>query len=237
MFMRTLLKRSLPEPARRTIKLKLWDLSLRKAIEPLRRTGNFTGPELNAFWQAWGNQGFSADKRYLQETIRLIEENRGAVLECGTGATTVIAGVLAERYGFHVYSLEQDPAWSSKASRAIVRNGLNRVHIIDAPLKRFGDCMWYDPGKASVPDRIGLIICDGPYIAQELGEPVYSSWRYGVLRYLLDNKIEFGALLLDDVNDPRAPAVLSRWKREFGITYELIHTDEGDCSVVRIPSR
>ena len=39
--------------------------------------------------------------------------------------------------------------------------------------------------------------------------------------------------LLDDVDDSRAPAVLERWRKEFGVTIECIRSGDGVCAVVR----
>jgi hypothetical protein len=62
-------------------------------IEP----ATYARQQLLAFRRAWSNEGFSADVRYLAETIRLIEKHGGPVLECGTGASSLIAGILGER--------------------------------------------------------------------------------------------------------------------------------------------
>ena len=231
--MRTFVKQLIPAAGREAIKSRVWAWRLKRAIEPLRANGRFTADQLHAFWVAWGNQGFSADKRYLSETIRLIQENRGDVLECGTGATTMVAGVLAERYQFQVYCLEQDPAWSSVVRRAVAANRLSRVHVLDTPLMMYGDYMWYDIGHIVLPRNFGLVICDGPYIASTLSECVYKNWRYGALPYLKQSRSRFAALLLDDLNDQRALSMLTRWRTEFAVTQENIHASEGDCCVIR----
>lgn len=232
--MLTALKRIVPAAARRSIRQKLDDWKLRKAIQPLRREGKFTAEELADFHKAWGNEGFSADRRYLAETLRLIEQHRGPVLECGTGGTTVLAAVLAERLGFEIYSLEQDPDWSVVAQRALKYNHLSSVRILDAPLRTSGDAMWYDTSKLSLPRHFGVIVCDGPFIAQSQGEAIYRNWRYGVMPYLKHSGTTFGALLLDDVDDARAVPILERWRTEFNTTYEIIDTGPREkCAIVR----
>jgi hypothetical protein len=228
-----LIKKVIPVSGRQAIRRKLDDWELRRAMEPLRRNGKFSTDELAAFHKAWGNEGFSADRRYLAEVIRLIEAHPGPVLECGTGGTTVLAGVLAERYDFDVYSLEQDPEWSVASRRAVRYNDLKRVRIFDTPLKKFSDYMWYDTERVSLPKHFGLIICDGPFIEQTLGDPIYPNWRYGVLPYLKQSGTTFDALLLDDVNDQRAKGVLDRWQREYDAKQELISAQEGDCAIIR----
>lgn len=230
---RGLAKRLIPAPARRALKQGLEDRRLDRAIARFRRTGAFAPAELHEFWAAWGNEGFSADRRFLAETTRLISLHPGDVLECGTGATTLIAAMLAERHGFHVYSLEQDVAWSVRAMRALERNRLTRVTVLDAPLTAYGDYMWYGADSLALPKQFGVVICDGPFIAEALGEPIYSSWRYGVLPFFERTERSYQVLLLDDANDARAPRVMDRWKRQFGIETEITRSQEGDFAVVR----
>lgn len=230
---RGLAKRFIPAAARRALRQSLADRRLDRAIARFRRTGGFAPGELHEFWAAWGNEGFSADQRFLAETHRLIRLHPGDVLECGTGATTLIGAMLAERHGFHVYSLEQDAAWSIRAMRTLERNRLTRVTVLDAPLTAYGDYMWYSADALALPKQFGVVICDGPFIAEALGEPSYSGWRYGVLPYFKRTARSYQVLLLDDANDARAPRVMDRWKEQFGIDTEITRTQEGDFAIIR----
>jgi hypothetical protein len=235
--MRSLLKKMIPEAGRRALRRAIGDRNLQKAVAALRRNGKFSIPELVEFRKAWGNEGFSADLTYLAETIRLITQYPTDVLECGTGATTIIAGVLAELYGFDVYCLEQDPEWSQSVRRSVKINGLNRVHIIDAHLIKHSDYMWYDMSAVKLPHKFGVVLCDAPFIAEDLGEPFFSSWRYGILPFCRQSGTSFRALLLDDLNDnySRAEPVLARWRSEFQISQDVISSSEGECAVIRLP--
>jgi hypothetical protein len=73
------------------------------------------------------------------------------------------------------------------------------------------------------------------YIDKTLGEPAHSAWRFGVLPWLSQTGRTFDALLLDDVNDARGPALLERWQKEFGVTVERLVSPEGECAIVRPP--
>jgi hypothetical protein len=232
-----IVRRLIPRAARDVAKRRLAAWRVDRAIRSLREVEAFSAEELRTFREAWGNEGFSADERFLVEAVRLIKENPGDVLECGTGATTVIAGILAERYGFRVYSLEQDTAWSLHTKRVIGRGKLTSVHILHTPLKSFGNHMWYDTADVSLPRHFGVVLCDGPFIAASLEEPFRSMWRYGVLPFFERSQSTFDTLLLDDVNDARAAAVLAQWQTEFGITQDLIRASEGDCSVIKAQRR
>lgn len=231
--MLSVLRKLVPAGMRHALRRAWDDRQLRMAIGPLRRRGELTADEILTFRKAWGNEGFSADERYLAETIRIIKANGGPVLECGTGATTILAGVLAELHGFDVYSLEQDAEWAVSVRRSIRLNQLSRVKIIDAALKNHGDYYWYDMTGINLPKKFGVVLCDAPYIAEELGEPYFANWRYGVLPYCHASGTRFDALLLDDVNVDRALPVMKRWQQEFGVSQDVISAAEGDCAVIR----
>jgi hypothetical protein len=228
-----LLKRLIPSSGRTAIRSKLSDWSLRRAIQPLIATGRFTPEQLVAFRSAWSNEGFSADVSYLAEMIRLIEKHGGPVLECGTGATTLIAGILGQRYGFDTYCLEQDPAWSLAAQHALAYHRIDRVHILDTPLRSYGPYAWYGTEGLNLPKHFGVILCDGPFIDRSRGDAIYKSWRYGVLPFLRRTDSTFDALLLDDVNDKRAPNVLQRWIADWNTRHDVISSENGECAIVR----
>lgn len=226
-------RRLIPKSVRRVLAQSLADRRLDRAIARFRRSGEFGPGELHEFWAACGNEGFSADKRFLAETARIIQLHPGDVLECGTGATTLIAAMLAERHGFTVHSLEQDPAWSLRAQQMLERNRLTQVVVHDAPLRVYGDHMWYGADSLPLPLQFGSVICDGPFIAEGLGEPIYSGWRYGVIPYFRRTERSYEALLLDDANDRRAQDVMDRWKREFGVDVSVTRAQEGDFALIR----
>ena len=227
------LKRLIPPAGRDAIRNKLRDWKLRWAIQPLVATGRFTPEQLNSFRSAWSNEGFSADVRYLAETIRLLEKHRGPVLECGTGATTLIAGILGERYGFDTYCLEQDKAWGQLTRRALDYHRIRRVHILDTPLQSYGPYAWYNTTGLQLPKHFGLILCDGPFVDRCRGDAIYKSWRYGVLPFLHRTDSTFDALLLDDVNDKRARSVLQRWFADWNTRHDVISSEDGECAIVR----
>ena len=228
-----LLKKLIPPSGRTAIRSKLTDWNLRRALQPLIATGSFTPAQLVEFRSAWSNEGFSADVRYRAETIRLIEKHGGPVLECGTGATTLIAGILGQRYGFDTYCLEQDLTWSLAAQHALAYHRIGRVHILDTPLRSYGPYAWYATEGLNLPKHFGVILCDGPFIDRSRGDAIFKSWRYGVLPFLRRTDSTFDALLLDDVNDKRAPNVLQRWIADWNIRHDVISSEDGECAIVR----
>lgn len=209
------------------------DLRLSRVLRQLRDEGVLSHDGLVELRTAWGNAGFACDVRFLAEVQRRLATATGTVLECGTGATTILAGVLAERHGFRVVSLEQDPAWAAHVRHTLQREHLLRVTVVEAPLRLIGDHAWYALDRSQLPDDVSLVICDGPFVAREWGEPVHSAWRYGVVPQLLDGRE--AEMLIDDFDDPRAPGILDRWSRDFGATWSTIDDDNGAYAVVSLP--
>jgi hypothetical protein len=184
--------------------------------------------EIAAFHAAWGNSGFAADKAFLAQLLNLLTE--GPVLECGTGGTTLLANEIGIQRGFRTYCLEQDPDWAAPVHSAL--RGSSAVSVIHAPLRAFRNYHWYD-APVTLPGHFALIICDGPYIDESLGEEAYSAWRYGILAWLTETRRTFDTMLLDDVNDARAPPMLERWQHEFGVNIERKMSCDGELGIVR----
>jgi len=226
--------RLIPAPVRARLKESVRRRAIRHALRPLRSNGTLTPPEIANFARAWGNRGFAPDKDYLAQLLKLL--NRGPVLECGSGGTTLLANELGTLRGYKTFSLEQDAHWAVPAKRAL--GGSSATTILTAPLRSYGGYQWYDvhePG--ALPMHFALIICDGPYIDRRLGDPAFSAWRYGVLPWLRDHGRTFDTLLLDDVDDPRAPPVLERWRDEFGVKLNRMRSQAGEIAIVTAASR
>jgi hypothetical protein len=207
------------------------DADVRVALQPLKESGRMSAVQVAAFATAWGNFGFSADKHYMAQLLKVIGD--GPVLECGSGATTL----LCASAGAPTYSLEQEAGWSKSMRRTLKRTRCSSVTVIDAPLKNYGGWQWYDI-DAELPSHFSLVVCDGPYIDKELEEePSFSAWRYGVLPWLKATQRTFDVLLLDDLNDTRGPALLDRWRKDFGVSVERIASSDGECAIIRPVAR
>ena len=221
--------RLIPTPVRARLKEFLRQRAVRRALRPLRRNGTLTQPELANFARAWGNTGFAPDLDFLAQLLKLLD--RGPVLECGSGGTTLLANELGTLRGYKTFSLEQDALWALPANRAL--RGSSATTILNTPLRSYGSYQWYDVHESdALPMHFALIICDGPYIDPRLGEPFFSAWRYGLLPWLRDHGRTFDTLLLDDVNDPRGPPVLERWRNEFGVKPNRMRSELGEIAIV-----
>jgi hypothetical protein len=69
----------------------------------------------------WGNESWSADKTYLREVVEIAARTNGPTLECGSGLTTVLAGIVAANRGTRLCSLEHHGVWAKKSAAALRR--------------------------------------------------------------------------------------------------------------------
>jgi hypothetical protein len=216
------------EPVSRT--LRAWQLS--QGVQELRNSDRADKAILQRLHRAWGNEAYSADMTYVCQVAQLVMAARGPILECGSGLTTIVAAVLAERRGLDVWSLEQDADWLALVQQALDKFGITNAKVIHAPLKRYEDYIWYDLSAVAMPASFDLVVCDGPAVFDHWGD-AHLAWRYGVLPVLKARNINVGQILLDDANEPRAPLLLRRWADEFGFGFRLLSSADGDCALVR----
>ena len=99
-------------------------------------------------------------------------------------------------------------------------------------LRCYDGFVWYELGPVELPKYFPLVLCDGPAVLRDRGETFYGGWRYGILPVLSSRSITFGAMLADDADDARAPAILKRWCREFGLTARIIRSSDGAYAVL-----
>jgi len=188
---------------------------LKRCVEVLRMRSRVEGVDphmLQDLRRAWGNEGFCADHDFLAQIAARVLEGPGPYLECGSGISTVVAAALADRHGTCVWSLEQNRAWYKRLRATLAALGIGNVELWYAPLRKFGDFVWFDLQGRHLPPRFSHVFCDGPAVFEsEWEEPSFSSWRAGVVPMLEDAGVKFGEILLDDASDPRAEALCRRW--------------------------
>jgi hypothetical protein len=192
---------------------------LARAVAAARRdlaTGAPSPATLAALHRGWGNAAWSADPVYLGRLLDLAGDARRPVLECGSGISTLLLALLAERTGTTIVSLEHSPPWKRRVEEALDRFGLGeRARVLACPLRPAGDYAWYDLSGHDLPDGLDLVVCDGPPGDTPGG-------RYGMWPELRE-RIDGGTrILVDDAHRPEEREALARWEREFGAetTYE-----------------
>ncbi len=184
------------------------------------RHGLHTPFVLQVLQLGWGNEGYSADNAYLRAVCGYASHIRGPILECGSGLTTLLLGIIAPG---RVTSLEHIPDWSDRVERVAGENGI-AVNILRAPLVNYEAFHWYSLPESLV-GRFELVICDGPP-----GDTV--GGRYGLLPLANHLLARRALILMDDAERPGEQAVIERWQKEFDVRSEIHSTRDGAYAVI-----
>jgi len=173
----------------------------------------------------WGNSGWSADDGFLRAITHLVKQSSGPILECGSGLTTILLGILAPG---RTVSLEHTSEWKTIVQEAAARHSIP-VNIQDAPLVDYGEFDWYKL-PTEIPNDIGMVICDGPPSGTRGG-------RYGLLpaaRKLLGQRC---MILMDDAERDGERKIIERWKNEFSTRAEEFTTSTGNHAVLKFDNQ
>ena len=242
--MLNIIRAHIPSVVKRPVRLALDALdrsrrshALADAIKELRRQArardSLEWQVIQDLHDAWGNPEFSADPSYLSEIARRMMAHSGPFLECGSGISTIIAGVIASERGKRVWTLEQDAAWGRYMNGMLKRFDAATVTLWHAPLRSYGEYVWFDLDGRSLPRTFTEVFCDGPAFLQgEWPDPVLSDWRVGLIPVLQARGILFGEVLLDDADDPRCARMCELW-HDFGVATEIVATRYGPFVVAR----
>jgi hypothetical protein len=170
----------------------------------------------------WGNEGWSADTSYLEAVCRYASRIRGPILECGSGLSTILLGIVAcDR----ITSLEQMPEWKEHVQLVAKKHSVH-VNVIYAPLIDYGGFHWYTLPESQLK-QYELVICDGPPSATVGG-------RYGLLPVAKRLLSPTAVVLMDDAERSGEQAIMERWKREFGVQCEELCTLSGSYAEIRL---
>ncbi len=224
-------------PLRPAIAAARFHLRLSRLRRTLARLEDASAPEqldlelMERIVLAWGNPGWTGDAGFLLALARSVWSGKGPVLDCGSGLSTLVAAGIAARQGVTVWSLEQDERWCHDMRRVLTSLHVGNVILWYAPLRSYGDYVWYDLDGRNLPSRFATVSCDGPSVRKSVwAPPLFQGWRVGVVLVLRDLGISFDRILLDDASDPRAPGLLARWE-DSGIMTETADTPTGQYIV------
>lgn len=221
-------RRVFPKWLKQPLKQALVNRQLRHAIRKLResRTDIPSRELLSELVTAWGNEGYAATLDYLEAVARLSVDTSGPILECGTGATTILLAILSERRNIDVWSLEHSLEWKTRLTKVLARNRSTRARICWSPLIDYGEFVWYEPPLTQMPNEFSLVICDGPPGSTKGG-------RYGLLPVLGDRLPAGSTILLDDAARPGELEVIKKWEQEVGFEIELTGSSTRQFTVMR----
>jgi hypothetical protein len=158
----------------------------------------------------WGNTGFSARTEFLRRALALMGEVDGPVLECGSGLSTVLAASVAVSRGVLFTSLEHDQRWLNRIRITLRLSGLPVTVVRWSPLRDFGDFAWYQAPPATLPDRIALVLCDGPPGSTHAG-------RVGLVPRVRARLAPGARILLDDADRDGERRTITQWAEAYGV--------------------
>lgn len=178
--------------------------------EACLQPGNSTLTELI---YGWGNEAWSAREEFLACCIRYALAAKGAILECGSGLSTLlIAAVLKQQNQAH-WALEHKPEWAMRVQSYLNDYGLH-AHLTTSSLKDYGEYCWYDAPLISLPHHLSLIVCDGPPHRTKGG-------RYGLVSVLKEQIISGCIILLDDAYRQDELNIAEKWSKELNSEYTI----------------
>lgn len=137
------------------------------------------------------------------------------VVECGSGASTVITAAALRRHGIdgHVTSLESDPVYADVTRGYLRRHGLEAFATVYTASLVEGDHgfgVWYDTeALGSLAGPVELLVVDGPPTTGT------SPTARGPALDVMAGRLAPGArVLVDDALRPGEQEVLDRWGRD-----------------------
>jgi predicted O-methyltransferase YrrM len=159
---------------------------------------------------------WSADADFAAAVARELEREPELVVECGSGATTVvIASRLRRNNRGRLVTLEHDSDYAERTRRVLSSVGLDDVAcVVTAPLRRqrIGgrDVAWYDQAEVrrALNGRIDLLIVDGPPQTTPFA-------RWPALEALHPLLAPAAVILADDGRTRDALVMAHAWNRRF----------------------
>lgn len=173
---------------------------------------------MKAMIYGWGNASVSAHEDLIQGLLHRAREASGPILECGSGLSTLLLGLVAQHTGKKVWSLEHESRWVGRVRSALGRHRIDSVEVCLAPLRNYGSFTWYDPPKDRLPTNFSLVVCDGPPGTTPGG-------RYGLIPVMKSHLRSGCVILLDDAHRVGEQQVLKQWARELQAPYDIIGTN------------
>ncbi len=167
--------------------------------------------ELRLLCFGWGNTTWAASPDYLRLVIAAVRLTDGAIVEAGSGLTTLVLDTVTPP-GRRVVALEHHDGWATRVNARLRAGG---AMVLSRPLVSYEDFDWYGVDGADLPADVGLVIVDGPPGTTRGG-------RFGALPILAPVLRQGAIALVDDAGRQGERAVLDRWKERFGVEWQLL---------------
>jgi hypothetical protein len=226
--MKKLLKKLIPAGLKSAVKTALRKQKIRRGVRTIAKLKQGELPTrqvLEDLSLGWGNEGFAANIDYLEEVARNAVTTEGPILECGSGLTTLLLGVLAGRRGVKVRSLEHSAEWQQRIAAVLKKHRIVNVEVLSSPLRDYGPFSWYDPPLQQLPNNFRFVVCDGPPGMTKGG-------RYGLLPVVGSRLPQGAVIVLDDAGRPGEVELVNRWKQEVDLTVEMFEKPAGSYAML-----
>ncbi len=165
--------------------------------------------------RAWANMDWPATVECLEKMAWLVSRTQGPILECGSGLSTIILGLLVRKQGAEIWSLEHSPEWHARVNRMLRLYSFKNSKLCLTPLRNYEDFTWYSTPPERFPKDFRLVICDGPPGSTPGG-------RYGLLPVMGDYLAPDCVILFDDAARGGETDTLRQWEEEFGVKVNML---------------
>ncbi len=163
----------------------------------------------------WGYEGGSTKHKYASVFLRRTQPTDGPILECGSGLSTILLGLAAQRNGNKIWSLENNPFWAERVRSALKRYNIKSVELCETSLRDYGPYWWCDPLKDRMHKAFSVVVCDGPCGNTTPGG------CYGLLPTMKLHLKPGCIMLLDYAGRPAEKKIIARWAEELGTSYRI----------------
>ena len=161
----------------------------------------------------WNNGGWPASTTCLTVIATHVRRTTGPILECGSGASTVMLGLMTKRSRRPVWALEHDSRWADIVETELSRWKCSHVRVVRAPLVDRGEFAWYGPTPEQLPESISLLVIDGPPGLTKGG-------RRGALHEVGARLSPGAVVILDDAEREGEIEALRDWTEHCGLRIE-----------------
>tara|TARA_B100000161_G_C33448203_1_gene367855 strand:+ start:71 stop:721 length:651 start_codon:yes stop_codon:yes gene_type:complete len=152
----------------------------------------------------YGNLPWTAREDYIFNLIKFETKVDNSIIELGSGLTTLILSAITKK---DFLSLENNYEFFLNTQKYLKKFKLNESNLRYSQLKDYGDFEWYNISKLKIPNRLDLIICDGPPSTTKGG-------RLGIIKIL--NLLSVGGfIIMDDANRKGEQKVIKYIKKNF----------------------
>jgi hypothetical protein len=149
------------------------------------------------------NPSYALPGAGLEACYHAAREAKGAILEVGSGLSTLVMGLAVDGTDTLIHTLENDLKHFHKTSAMLSRYGIRNVVLHYAPLMPYDGFDWYGVDMDSLPGAFDVAVIDGP--ARKLAK------RDGLFKVMPERIKSARVWIVDDMADPRQAAMLQEY--------------------------